>query len=180
MRKFHHRLVIATAAILMAASINAQAQRTMKEQSVIGAKTSFNGMSAGASIDYSQYTLNGFWYVGVSGNDYYALYTSNDWLRYDHICGYGGYLFRLVGTRSRSINLYGGGEVIVGLELIDPFEEKMNLRVLAVHFDLRSFLWCPSGLPKRSILKIVRSKLNIGMVLFVMKRAKLRIKEVFP
>ena len=123
MRKFHHRLVIATAAILMAASINAQAQRTMKEQSVIGAKTSFNGMSAGASIDYSQYTLHGFWYVGVSGNDYYALYTSNDCLRYDHICGYGGYLFRLAGTRSRSINLYGGGEVIVGLELIDPFEE---------------------------------------------------------
>ena len=28
-----------------------------------------------------------------------------------------------MGTRSRSINLYGGGEVIVGLELIDPFEE---------------------------------------------------------
>ena len=123
MRKFHHRLVIATAVILMAASINAQAQRTMKGQSVIGAEASFNGMSAGASMDYSQYTLNGFWYIGVSGNDYYALYTGNGSLRYDHICGYGGYLFRLAGTRSRSVNLYGGGEIMVGMELIDPFEE---------------------------------------------------------
>ena len=61
MSRFHHRLSIATAVILMAAGINAQAQRTMKGQSVLGAVAAFNGMSAGVTLDYSQYTLNGFW-----------------------------------------------------------------------------------------------------------------------
>ena len=116
MTRFHQKVSIAIVVLFMTACINAEAQRTMKGQSVIGAETSFNGISAGATINYSQYTLNGFWYVGISGNDYYALYSDSDILRYNHICGYGGYLFRLVGTRSRSINLYGGGEIIVGMD----------------------------------------------------------------
>ena len=123
MTRFHQKVSIAIVVLFMTAFINAEAQRTMKGQSVIGAETSFNGISAGTTINYSQYTLNGFWYVGISGNDYYALYSDSDIFRYNHICGYGGYLFRLVGTRSRSINLYGGGEIIVGMEVIDPFNE---------------------------------------------------------
>lgn len=120
---FHHRLTIATVVILMAAGVNAQAQRTMKGQSVLGAEASYNGMSAGIAADYSQYTLNGFWYVGVCGNDYYGWYAPEKQIRYDHLSAFGGYLLRLAGTRSRSVNLYGGGEAFVGTELTDPFGE---------------------------------------------------------
>lgn len=123
MSRFHHRLSIATVVILMAAGVTAQAQRTMKGQSVLGAEASFNGMSAGVTLDYSQYTLNGFWYVGVCGNDYFGWYAPEKKIRYDHLSANGGYLFRLAGTRSRSVNLYGGGEVFVGVELTDPFSE---------------------------------------------------------
>lgn len=123
MIRFHHRLTIATVVILMAADVNAQAQRTMKGQSVLGAEASYNGMSAGIAADYSQYTLNGFWYVGVCGNDYYGWYAPEKQIRYDHLSAFGGYLLRLAGTRSRSVNLYGGGEAFIGAELTDPFGE---------------------------------------------------------
>ena len=123
MIRFHHILTIATVVILMAAGVNAQAQRTMKGQSVLGAEASYNGMSAGIAADYSQYTLNGFWYVGVCGNDYYGWYAPEKQIRYDHLSAFGGYLLRLAGTRSRSVNLYGGGEAFVGAELTDPFGE---------------------------------------------------------
>lgn len=123
MIRFHHRLTIATVVIFMAAGVNAQAQRTMKGQSVLGAEASYNGMSAGIAADYSQYTLNGFWYVGVCGNDYYGWYAPEKQIRYDHLSAFGGYLLRLAGTRSRSVNLYGGGEAFIGAELTDPFGE---------------------------------------------------------
>lgn len=123
MSRFHHRLSIATAVILMAAGVTAQAQRTMKGQSVLGAEAAFNGMSAGVTLDYSQYTLNGFWYVGVCGNDYFGWYAPEKQIRYDHLSAFGGYLLRLAETRSRSVNLYGGGEAFIGAELTDPFGE---------------------------------------------------------
>lgn len=123
MTRFYHRITIISIVLLTTGICNAYAQRTMEGQSSIEAGASYNGMAGGVSIDYSQYTLNGFWYTGVSGNDCFALYTKDSRIRYDHICLYGGYLFRLVGTRSRSINLYGGSEVLVGIELTDPYGE---------------------------------------------------------
>lgn len=40
---------------------------------------------------------------------------------YVHALAVGGYLFRLAGTRSRSLSLYAGGGVLTGLEALDPF-----------------------------------------------------------
>ena len=123
MLRIYHRFAIATVVILVFSTVNAHGQRTMKGQSALEIGASYNGMSAGVAVDYSQYSLNGFWYVGVCGNDYYGLYADQKQMRYDHICSYGGFLFRLAGTRSRCVNLYGGGEIFIGLELTDPFGE---------------------------------------------------------
>ena len=40
---------------------------------------------------------------------------------YVHALAEGGYLFRLAGTRSRSLSLYAGGGVLIGVEALDPF-----------------------------------------------------------
>ena len=121
MLRIYHRLAIATVVIFTISTVNAHGQRTMKGQSALEIGASYNGMSAGVSADYSQYTLNGLWYVGIGANDYFALYGVDERMRYDHFCSYGGYLFRLAGTRSRSVCLYGGGAVMIGMEWIDPF-----------------------------------------------------------
>lgn len=122
------KLIIMTCMSMLAATVfQANAQRTMNGQSAICADVSFNGMSAGITVDYSRYTLNGFWSAGISCNDYKARLSTggilNGMFRYGHIGLCGGYMFRIAGTRDRSINLYGGGNIFIGAELADPFDK---------------------------------------------------------
>lgn len=77
-------------------------------------------MSAGAEAFYCRYTLGGFWEAGLMGCDYRTSLSTGHTLRYDNVLAAGGYLFRLAGTRSRRLNLYGGGGVFAGVELLDP------------------------------------------------------------
>ena len=76
--------------------------------------------SFGAEAVFSQYTLGGFWEVGLSAKQYgrptsvaISIYSLNT-------VAEGAYMFRLVGTKSRSVNLYGGAGVFMGYETVDP------------------------------------------------------------
>ena len=99
----------------------ASAQRTQSGQPSLRVSSLYNGLFVGAEAFYEQYTLSGYWQTGVSGNLYKANLSSGDTLDYLHVIAEGGFLFRLAGTRSRSLNLYAGGGALAGVELLDPF-----------------------------------------------------------
>jgi len=106
-------------AMLMFFSIPASAQRTISGQSALGLSARYNGTSVGAEAFYEMYTLNGYWQAGLQGNQYRDLLSNGNSLEYMHALAQGGYLFRLVGTRSRSLSLYGGAGVQLGVEILD-------------------------------------------------------------
>ena len=99
----------------------ASAQRTMSRQSSLGASARYNGTSVGAEAFYAQYTLGGFWETGLEGQDFNCPLSTGQTLRYIDAYARGGYQFRLVSSRSRSIGLYAGGGVFAGVECTDPF-----------------------------------------------------------
>lgn len=107
-------------AMLMFFSIPASAQRTISGQSALGLSARYNGTSVGAEAFYSQYTLNGYWNVGITGDLYATPLSTGDKMSYMDVAAAGGYMFRLVGTRNRAFNLYAGVGVFAGVEWIDP------------------------------------------------------------
>ena len=98
----------------------ASAQRTMSGQFSLAVSAHYNGSFLGAEAFLSQYTLIGFWEAGVGGDAFTAPLSNGLRLEYADVAARGGYLFRLVGTRNRALNLYAGGGALVGIEAIDP------------------------------------------------------------
>ena len=80
----------------------------------------WTGSSFGAEAFFSRYTLGGFWETGISAKQYNAPTTAGISISSLGIAAVGNYLFRLVGTRSRGVNLYGGAGAFLGYEAIDP------------------------------------------------------------
>ena len=105
---------------------SAHAQRTMKGQGMIttGASSSITRMQdIGAELGYGQYLLRGYWY-SAAGVSTHKIRTSGSYLmRFIDFIGGGGYMHRLVSTRSRSISLYAGGGAFLGYEIYDPLKE---------------------------------------------------------
>ena len=99
---------------------NASAQRTMAGQGFLSADCLYDFENFGAMAEYGQYTLDGFWMVGANGHLYDTATSSEYRLEYTHCYAFGGYMHRLAGTRGRSVNLYGGGGVFIGAEVLDP------------------------------------------------------------
>ncbi len=117
------RTVIIIVMSVLAFAGSAYAQRTMNKQCSISGCGSFNGVSWGTELDVSGYTLAGLWYGGVRFNDYRIGLSSGDDMHYGHLTGNGGYMFRIAGTRNRCVNLYVGGGIFCGIEIIDPLKD---------------------------------------------------------
>ena len=116
-RKTAHIFLILLTSLLYCTT--ASAQRTMSGQPSLRVSLLYNGLSVSAGAFYEQYTLTGFWQTGVQGNLYKTKLSTGDALDYIHALAQGGYLFRLTGTRSRSLSLYAGGGAQVGIEVLD-------------------------------------------------------------
>ena len=117
-------LIIVLAFVLsLVASTDAMAQRTMKGQHAIGIDVSGripNIADIGLCLNYSQYLLNAYWQVGAyAGNN--QIKTDNGLnLEYIDSAICGGYMHRLIATKSRSVSLYAGGGAFIGYEFYDP------------------------------------------------------------
>ena len=128
-------LIIVLAFVLsLVASTDAMAQRTMKGQHAIGIDVSGripNIADIGLCLNYSQYLLNAYWQVGAyAGNN--QIKTDNGLnLEYIDSAICGGYMHRLIATKSRSICLYAGGGAFIGYEFYDPRKR------LPEHIDTR-------------------------------------------
>ena len=100
----------------MAFAVPAFCQRTMEGQSALEAKGTYNFPSFGGGLEYSRCLLGSYWAVGAFYNDHQKV-KNNESIGYSHITVEGSWMARLVGTRSRSINLYGGGGAFMGVEM---------------------------------------------------------------
>ena len=118
--------IILVFVLVAGASSDANAQRTMKGQYAIGIDISGripHISDIGLCLHYSQYLLDGYWHVGAySGKN--QIMTSNGLnLKYVDSAISGGYMHRLIATRSRTISLYAGGGAFIGYEFYDPRKE---------------------------------------------------------
>lgn len=119
-------------AALCLSEAGASAQRTAKGEPFlsVGWSTPVTGaLSHGGYVDYGRYGQDWYWKAGVSLQDY--LYSgelaaadaqgelvlmpgSEGVFDYTHFTAYGDFMYRLVGTYSRRLNLYAGGGVFAG------------------------------------------------------------------
>ena len=102
------------------------AQRTCNRQSMVTAVATsslLHPQDVGAEIGYGQYVLRGFWCVSTGAIMQSLATDSGFTMKYLDLSCSGGYMHRLVGTRSRNINLYAGGEAFLGFETYDPMNE---------------------------------------------------------
>ena len=107
---------------------HAKAQRTMSGQSMLAAEVAALSVlrpgDFGINIDYGQYLLSGYWYCSLLGEHNRIATTTAYSIRYMDIYAGGGYLHRLLASRSRVFGLYAGGGAFLGYEFIDPMNEQ--------------------------------------------------------
>ena len=105
---------------------SAYAQRTMNGQSMItvsAVSSMLRPLDKGTEIGYGQYLLGSFWNVSAEGVIRKVVTSGDTSLKFIDVIFSGGYMYRLVGTRSRNISLYAGGEAFLGFEIYDPMNE---------------------------------------------------------
>jgi len=100
--------------LLLAISICASAQRTAKGQFYVGADWATTVYPKVMSyhvinVGMGQYTLFGKWQAAVQ-------YTTRDAFGIVSVLARGGAMYRLYGSRSRVVNLYGGGDMMLGAD----------------------------------------------------------------
>lgn len=108
--------------LLLLASLSSFAQRTAKGQffvSMDGLYTTTHGIAVGGNIEYGQYLLNSYWDAGVTVANRTSPLNTGDRMEYCDYIVHGDFMYRLVGTRDRKVNLYGGGGVFLGYEAYD-------------------------------------------------------------
>ena len=107
---------------VLAPEPQAHAQRTMNRQdsySLCGLK---NDSGYGGTLAYGLYTLNGIWLSGIRISDYHMDISTGDRIEQLQADAQTEYLFRILATRSRALNLYAGGGMFMGYEFSDPFD----------------------------------------------------------
>lgn len=114
-----------TALLMCASSLNMEVwgQRTMRGESFISAEvhdTFQPPYGRGADLSYGQYLLGSYWKAGIFATGYTLTLDDGTPMEYIHAGAYGEWMYRLTGTRSRALNLYGGGGVFLGYEAEDP------------------------------------------------------------
>lgn len=93
----------------------------MPGRSIFTLGSHYNGSSFGAEAFFGQYVLAGYWNAGIKASDYRTPLSTGAQMQYVHIAAAGEFMFRLVSTRKRNINLYTGAGAFAGIELVDPF-----------------------------------------------------------
>ena len=112
---------IFTALLVTFSASYASAQRTMSGRSSLRVSTLFNGRFVSAEAFYEQYTLGGYWNTGLT-SDVFQLDARTISVDMADIAASGGYMQRIAATRSRNLNLYVGGGILAGVELLDPLK----------------------------------------------------------
>lgn len=111
-----YALCVLAAAILFFSGSPLNAQRTSRGQFFMNASY-INGLfpqralyTLGGELGMGQYQSNAYWESGVRYNPTTRMMTVGS------IVAYGGYMFRIAGTRNRAFSFYGGGRGFIGVD----------------------------------------------------------------
>ena len=112
--------------VLLSSSQIVSAQRTMKGQYHLAAEAAFAAdpkVPSGAEISFGAYLLDSYVIGWINVTPDFVTLPTNHQLGYIPINVGADYMYRVVATRARSVNLYVGGGVFLGWELYDPFKK---------------------------------------------------------
>jgi len=119
------RYVIVAMALALLLAPQAMAQRTMRGQMFLDLSGHY---PVGGAVSVGQYRLPGYWMAGIEElrmREYLHIGDAVDNLTLDiwHTKLQGGYMYRLVSNRSRSISMYAGGMGWIAAESVDPLKK---------------------------------------------------------
>ncbi len=108
--------------LLLFAPARVHAQRTSNGERQLSLSGSYTFSHWGGELYYGQYLLSGYWLGGIGFHDRIEVDApSGETVHYPRLQGRGGYMYRLLGNYSRSLNLYVGGDAFIGVEMLDLF-----------------------------------------------------------
>ena len=116
-------IIIAFFLLFFSCTTEASAQRTMDGQLFVSAEghlSAVNFTNAGGGVSMGQYKLDGLWICHIIFSNNTIGISSGRKLGFVDFYAQGGYLYRIISNRSRSICFYGGGGAFIGYEVYDP------------------------------------------------------------
>lgn len=126
MRNYLIKTVLCLAVLSLLAG-SAFAQRTSKDQFHLSGTVDYNLSSVGGEVLFGQYLLFGYWSAGANLQNYgYNISDYEGLANFQRLTAEGTFMYRFVSNRSRSLSLYGGGDVFVGAEMLDMFSSLPN------------------------------------------------------
>lgn len=98
------------------------AQRTSVGESALSLSGGTTLSGWGGEAAYGRYLLGGFWMGSLAFHDRRERdIPSGEAVRFPRLELRGGYMQRLLGSYSRALSLYAGGDGFIGLEMLDLF-----------------------------------------------------------
>lgn len=121
------KISVCTFGIALLTLLPARAQRTAYGERLITVSAhyaQFWGTSAGLEVSFGQYLLQGYWFSAANFTNRVEIdNASQEVVNYPRLQGMGGYMQRLYGSRERELNVYGGGDVFLGVEMFDLYQK---------------------------------------------------------
>ena len=117
-------IILAVASILSFTETDAGAQRTAQGQIHFSGHVDYNLSTIGGEVSGGQYLYFGYWAASLNAQNYaYKFKSSNVNANFLRLTPSGIFMYRLLKTPSRNLNLYGGGDVFLGPEFLDLFAQ---------------------------------------------------------
>ena len=112
-------------ALLFVSSTTASAQRTSRGQFLFsGDVSTFMFESIGGEITVGRYMKYSYWNAGVlNENPWVPINGTGEKAMFARYEAMGSFMYRIIPTHTRVFNVYGGGEVFVGGEVLDPYAQ---------------------------------------------------------
>lgn len=113
---------------LLAFSFECSAQRTSNRSVHIGFAqqvSAYSLPSGGMELNAGMYLLHSYWKAGLMATDFNVMAggknTDGEYFDHAHFVAYGDWMYRLVGTYNRCLNLYLGGGIFMGCNAYEVF-----------------------------------------------------------
>ena len=119
--------ILAIIVISLLSVFQIRAQRTMLGQKIVSVSAGYNFSGFGANAAFGGCTMYGHWLTELSGDLYKHPLSNGNLLEYGQVILSGNYMAAIIRTRSRNLNIYGGGGVFLGYEAVDPFHHLPKL-----------------------------------------------------
>lgn len=114
--------------LTLADSFECSAQRTSNRSVHIGLAqqiSAYSIPSGGLDLNAGMYLLHSYWKAGLMATDFNVkaggINTNGEYFDHAHFIAYGDWMYRLVGTYNRCLNLYLGGGIFMGANVYELF-----------------------------------------------------------